>query len=175
MHLFNENFPSPYITKKAGSDTCAFFTLPFVDGYSWSTKEKIAGLRFKMLADGKEISLEGGDPMIQDSIPGRLHISWPLKFNSATLVMDLDEKQIKMKLEGGKSLNWILDMTAADNASLPYKKISADRMDCRFEGMDYQVKTESGSFSKPGNGAVFRITPEENTIVLNLSGNDQSR
>ncbi len=175
VHLFNENFPSPYITKKAGSDTCAFFTLPFVDGYIWSTKEKIAGLRFKMLADGKEISLEGGDPMIQDSIPGRLHISWPLKFNSATLVMDLDEKQIKMKLEGGKSLNWILDMTAADNASLPYKKISADRMDCRFEGMDYQVKTESGSFSKPGNGAVFRITPEENTIVLNLSGNDQSR
>jgi len=47
IHLFNEKIPSAYLTKKATSNECSFFTLPFVDGYLWSTPQKIAGLRLK--------------------------------------------------------------------------------------------------------------------------------
>ena len=169
IHLFNENFPSIYTEGKATSNECSFFTLPFVDGYIWSAPGKIAGLRFKTIVDGKEVLLEGGDPVVTDSIVGKLHISWPLKSFEGTLVIDIDERQLKMKIEGSKSNKWFLDLNTADKVDLPFKKINAKQVDCEFGGMDYFIKAEKGWFSKPGNGVVFRMMPEGNEVVLDLT------
>ena len=168
IHLFNENFPSIYTTQKATSNECSFFTLPFVDGYIWSVADTIAGLRFKTIVNGKEVLMEGGDPIVSDSVEGKLHITWPLKSIPGTLVIDLNEKQITMKVEGGKSNNWFLDLTTADSVKLPFKKIIPSQVDCEFDGMKYSVKAEKGSFSKPDDGTVFRITPQDNNISLNF-------
>ena len=119
--------------------------------------------------------LEGGDPTITDSKPGTLHISWPLKSFEGTLVMDIDERQMKMKVVGAKSMEWFLDMTTADMAKLPFKKISANRIDCQFDVMKYAITAKQGFFSEPGEGIVFRITPKENTLILNLSQTDQAK
>jgi hypothetical protein len=175
IHLFNENFPSVYTDKKAISNECSFFTLPFVDGYQWSTTGKMAGLRFKALVDGKEILIEGGNPIVQDAVPGKLHISWPLKSFNATLVMDIDEQQIKMQVTGGKSINWFLDLTAAPGAILPFTTISPASAGCRFEEMNYSVTAANGTFSKPNDSTIFRITPHLNTVVLNLAGTNESK
>jgi hypothetical protein len=175
IHLFDEKFQSAYLTKKATSNECLFFTLPFVDGYIWSTPKNIAGLRFKAMINGKETLLEGGDPTITDSNPGKLHISWPLKSFKGTLVMDIDERQIKMNVVGAKPMDWFLDMTTADNAKLPFKNISTNRIDCQFEVMKYAITAKTGSFSEPGNGIVFRVTPKNNTLILNLSQTDQAK
>ncbi|KAA9035477.1 hypothetical protein FW778_21185 [Ginsengibacter hankyongi] len=168
IHLFNENFPSVYTNEKATSNECSFFTLPFVDGYAWSAPGKIAGLRFKNIVDGKEVLMKGGNPAITDSIAGKLRISWPLESLKDTLVIDIDEQQIKMKLEGVESVTWFLDLTTDDNAKLPFKKIISTRVDCEFEGMKYPVKAVKGAFSKLNSG-VFRITPHNNTLILNLA------
>ena len=170
IHLFNENFPSAYTNNKAGSNDCTFFTLPFVDGYRWSEKGKPAALRFKTIINGKEILLEGGDPVMQDSVHGKLHIVWPLKSFKGTLVMDIDEGRIKIKATGEKSINWFLDLNTASNAGLPFQKISTSKIDCQFEKMNYSITATTGSFSKPDNDNVFRITPMANEIVLDLRG-----
>ena len=169
IHLFNENFPSAYTLNKATSNECSFFTLPFVDGYRWSTPDNIAGLRFKALVGGKEILMEGKDPVINDSMPGILHITWPLKSCDGALVMDIDERKIKISLRGAKPVDWFLDLSAAEKAGLPFQKISPSRVDCRFENMDYSITTTQGSFSKPKDAAVLRISPEGNTLILNLA------
>jgi hypothetical protein len=169
IHLFNEKFPSVYTRNKATSNECSFFTLPFVDGYIWSAPGKMAGLRFKAIINGKEILMEGRDPVVKDSIPGKLHISWPLKTFDGTLVMDIDERQITMSILGGKSINWFLDLTTADNINLPFKKISPSRVDCRFENMDYSIRTTKGSFSKPNDSTVLRMTPEMNSLKFNFA------
>ncbi len=169
IHLFNENFPSIYTEGKATSNECSFFTLPFVDGYIWSAPDKVAGLRFKTIIDGKEVLLQGGDPIVTDSIAGKLHISWPLKSFEGTLVIDIDERQLKMKIEGSKSNKWFLDLSTADNASLPFKKINPKQVDCEFEGMKYLIEAAKGGFSTPRNGSVFRITPDGNTVTLKLA------
>jgi len=169
IHLFDEKFESAYFAKKATSNECSFFTLPFVDGYIWSTPQKIAGLRFKAILNGKETLIEGKDPTITDSITGKLHISWPLKSFDGTLVMDIDERQIKMKFEGKKSIDWFLDMTTADSMKLPFKKISAKRIDCEFDVMKYAITATKGSFSVPGDGIIFRMKPEKNTLILKMT------
>ncbi|MEJ0103712.1 MAG: hypothetical protein WDO19_14670 [Bacteroidota bacterium] len=172
IHLFNEGFPSVYTKNRATSNECLFFTLPFMDGYVWSSAGKKAGLWFKAIEDGKEILLEGENPTINDDSPGKLHIRWPLKSSKGTLVMDIDEKQIKMTIEGGKSIDWFLDLSVGDHAALPFTKISSDKIDCQFEGMDYSVKALKGSFLKSADSAVLRIKSAMNTVTLNFSGVD---
>ena len=79
-------------------------------------------------------------------------------------------KQIKMKMEGAGSETWFLDLTTDAGAVLPFKQIGSSRIDCGFEGMNYDVTASKGSFSKPSDRVVFRITPQKNTIILNLTG-----
>lgn len=169
IHLFDEDFPSIYTTDKATSNECSFYTLPFVDGYLWSTPEKLAGMRFMATVDGKVQLLEGGDPEITNPAPGKLHIAWPLKSFKGTLVMDMDEQQTIVKMEGNNSIDWFLDMTTGEKAALPFQKISPSSIDCRFEGMNYSIKAIKGMFSNPGNGLAFRVKPEKNTLVLKFA------
>jgi hypothetical protein len=170
IHLFNENVVSRYLNKVTTSNECVFFTLPFVDGHRWSTPAQIAGLRLKAVINGKEVLAEGGDPVVTSKNPGILNISWPMKSIKGTFVMELDEKRIKIKLDGAASQEWFLELTTDAGAALPFEQIGSSRIDCTFEGTDYDVTASEGSFSKPGGPAVFRITPQKNTILLNLTG-----
>jgi hypothetical protein len=175
IHLFDEKFPSSYTTEKATSNECQFFTLPVVDGYIWSKRNQLAGLRFKAVVDGKEVLLSGGDPVITESVPGKLHISWPLASVTGTLDIDIDEQIMKVALKSDKTINWYLDMTTQTEAKLPFKSIGTNRIDCEFEGMNYGLRATTGSFSKPGGDVLFRISPKANVLVLNLANGNGTK
>ncbi len=168
IHLFNESFPSIYETQAATSNECSFFTLPFVDGYLWSKPGQIAGLRLKAVIDGKEVILDGKDPKFIKAGTSDMHITWPLTTVQGTFEMDLSEKQVKMKLSATKPVTWYFDLTTAENVQLPFESISAKTITCSFQNMKYQVKTEKGSFSKPANRSVLRISPLSNELILSL-------
>lgn len=168
IHLFDERLPSVYTLHKATGNECSFFTLPFVDGYIWSTPEKIAGLRFKTIIAGKEMFLEGKDPIISDSIAGKLFISWPLTNLEGTLEMTIDEKEIQIDLLTKSTAHWFLELTSAAKAKLPFKKIRPGGIDCQFENMNYTISAGKGSFVKPANGAVFRMIPDKNRLRLHF-------
>ena len=72
-------------------------------------------------------------------------------------------------MEGGKRINWFLDLTTADKAKLPFIKVSPRRIDCQFEGMNYGITTPEGSFSQPGGDKVFRMLPAMNSLKLNFT------
>jgi hypothetical protein len=200
IHLFNEKLASVYETIAATSNECAFFTLPFVDGYVWSKPSAnsagspaavnsagspaaatLAGLRFRARIDGKETELEGGDPVITDNVPGELKIVWPLRTVTGSFLFEIDERRIKITWMGEdavdarnpnvKPLDWFLDLTATDSASLPFVEIRPQQVDCRFEEMNYSITAIGGSFSQPAGTAVFRITPALRSLILNFTGN----
>ncbi len=52
---------------------------------------------------------------------------------------------------------------------------SSKQIEGGFEGVRYKVKAEKGFFSKPGNGAVIRMSPEMNTITLNLADTSEEQ
>jgi hypothetical protein len=181
IHIFNEHFPSPYLSKPVTSNDCAFFTLPVVDGYRWSTSATISGLRLKTMVGGKETDITGGKPVIGRSATGALHIEWPLTNVKGTLVMDLDEKSIRMKVAGGAHAaagadadgGWFLDLTAAAGMDLPFQRIAARAVQCRFGDMDYSIKAAKGIFSKPDDAGddliAWRLTPEGDELILELA------
>ena len=166
IHLFDEKMPSVYETQPVTENECTFFTLPFVDGYIWSKRDHLAGMRLYRMVDGQRVLVEGFDPVFMKSGPANLHISWPLKDARESVEIELTERRMQVALVGVKKTDWWLELTTAEGAKLPFETISAQRVACGFEGMKYGVRAEKGKFSKPDNGAVLRVTPTDNTITL---------
>ncbi len=167
IHVFDEDLASDYVDAKGTSTQCQFYTLPFVDGFSWSSVSEVAGLRLKTFVNGEETAAEGGVPVIGDAVRGKLTITWPLKSFRSVFVIELDENRMEMRMEGETAIDWFLELTTADEAKLPFEKISPQKIRCRFKGMDYDVIAGKGLFSEPGHGIVFRIEPQDNVIILN--------
>jgi hypothetical protein len=164
IHLFDEKMPSVYETTPATSNECTFFTLPFVDGYIWSKKDQLAGMRLYGMVDGRKQLLEGGDPVFSRVGSAAVHITWPLTSVKGSLEIELSEKGMTMELKGGGFSGWWLELTTAEGVKLPFGTVGAQRVDCMFEGMKYAVQMEKGSFSQPSDGAVLRMSPQENVI-----------
>jgi len=168
VHLFDENFPNDYETKRGTSNQCFFYTLPFIDGYT-TTADKIAGLLLKAVVNGKKIALTGKDPIIDDTKSGKLHITWPLTSVKGNLIIDINEGQIKLSLESKEPVNWFLDLDTKDNEASFIKTITTHQIDCQFKEMRYSVAAIKGNFVQPEKEMIFRITPDKNTMILDLS------
>jgi len=164
IHLFDEKMPSVYETTPATANECTFFTLPFVDGYIWSKPDQLAGMRLYGMVGGKKLLLEGGDPVFTSVGEAAVHISWPLTTVKGSLEIELSEKQMTMEMKTGEPIDWWLELTTADGVKLPFGAVSAQRVDCRFEGMKYSVRMEKGTFSEGAGPAVLRMSPQGNVM-----------
>jgi hypothetical protein len=169
IHLFDEKLPSTYLNEKTDLTICNYYTLPFIDGNVWSDSSLHAGLRLKAVLNGKEVLIEGGTPVVDDSKKGKLHITWPLKNLAGNFIIDFDERGIIMKLESNTTASWFLDFTTAYGIKLPYTKISGNKIDCKFKELTYQINIKNGSASIPGNGIVYRLTPNNGLLSLDFS------
>ncbi len=168
IHLFNENLASLYLTEKGTSNQCLYFTLPFIDGFYWSSKEKIAGLRFKSVFNNEEIELSGNELVTEESKDGLLRISWKTDPDQGEFKISLDENNMEIKFDGNKDIDWFLELNTAENADLPFQKIQTDKIDCRFQGLIYSVSALKGTFAGTETG--FRLKPDKNKVLLNFSG-----
>src|SRR5665811_1840787 len=92
--------------------------------------------------------------------PGKLYISWPLKSYANSFEIIIDERGMKIRLTGKQSVHWFLDLATANNVKLPFTTITPGKISCDFDGMKYSISAPIGSFSKPENGSVFRISPK---------------
>jgi hypothetical protein len=173
IHIFDEDLASDYLTARGTSTKCTFWTLPFVDGFNWSAGRDVAGLRFKTAVDGTETLIEGGEPAFSDALRGKLKITWPVPARRGAFVFDIDEDRIEIRWTGEPSPDWFLDLTAAENAELPFEETSARRVRCRFKGLTYGIALGPGSFSRPGRGIVFRMAPEKDVLILHIAPKDQ--
>ncbi|MGH2643436.1 MAG: hypothetical protein ACRDE2_05775, partial [Chitinophagaceae bacterium] len=169
IHIFKENMISPYLKEKSTSGKYSFFTLPFVDGNRWSSQSDVAGLQFKAFINGKMVLMKGsGNPQINSIKKGVLHIIWPVEFKD-TLVMNINERQIKIRMQGNHLINWCLQLSAASATKLPFTNINSEKIKCRFEKTDYSIVARSGSFSQPGGNVIFSISPKNNLLMLDLA------
>jgi hypothetical protein len=167
IHLFDEDYPSLYAAGVTTTNQASFFTLPFVDGYFWSNRSVRAGLKLKAIAGGEELVVKGAEPVITDSIPGVLHIVWPLKSFAGNLLIDLDENDIQIRMEGNsKAFPWYFELTTAEGIDLPFREINPKYINCQFDKMNYRVSAQKGTFSRNLNA--FTISPEGNSLVLKM-------
>lgn len=167
IHLFNENLASFYETKPVTTNDCRFFTLPLVDGYLWSTKDLLAGLRFKAVINGKDTLLKFGALKVSDKQPNKLIVDWPLESFKGTLHMVFTDQQVQISMLDHTNIKWYLELETAPGTTLPFQSIQPKMISAKFDGMSYQLSIIRGRAVKP-EGSVFRLLPENNGLLLKM-------
>ena len=165
IHLFDENFASDYLTKRGTSSQCFYYTLPFIDGFNWSSLQAIAGLRLKSV---RGLEIKGGDPTVDDDIDGELTVRWPVHSPEGDIVITFNETSVSVTAEGSMKDNWCLELSSDKKAKLPFDKIDSRKLSCTFKNAPYSIIAKQGVFTnEPSTG--LRIMPEDNRIVLDFS------
>lgn len=166
IHLFNENIADKYTTEVTQTNECSFFTLPVVDGYVWSKPGQLAGMRLMTTAKGKEVPLQGGNPVFTTIDSTTVNVVWPV--DKGTVEITLHEKALSVTLKGKAVNNWHFDLRVADGIKTPVTGIQPKQVDYEFDGHAYQLRATKGIFEKPANGNVLRLKPQASTILLEL-------
>lgn len=169
IHLFDEAIESEYETKPVTSNECIFLTVPFVDGYLWSSNSELAGLRLMARINGKAVEVKGGSPVISDKTKDKLSIRWPLENISGVLEIEFREDRILMKLNTKKPVDWYWELRAASGKTLPLGKVSQKSVSSRFGNREYRLLTKEAEFRSAAPANVFSIHPVNNKIDLYFS------
>ena len=169
IHLFDEELESAYLTEKGTSTQCFYYTLPFVDGFNWSSAEVVAGLRFKHVKDDSLVEIKGKDPVVQDDVKGELSVTWPLGEDGEEINMVFKESTISINATKGKELdNWFLELSYDEEAKLPFNRILYKSIDCQYEDFNYALSLQAGRFIREQNEGL-RLIPEDGLIVIDLA------
>ena len=168
IHLFDEDLASAYLTQKGTSTQCFYHTLPFVDGFIWSSAENVAGLRFKAVQNDSLVEIQGDDPLVDDHVKGQLTITWPISALEGEIKMVFDETSISMTASGKQVENWFLELSYDQDKNLPFNQINYKSIDCSYEGFDYSVALQSGAFIRQLDEGL-RVIPEDGSILINFA------
>ncbi len=171
IHLFDEDLSSAYLTRKGTSTQCFFHTLPFVDGFNWSSAAHVAGLRFKAVQKNTVLEIKGGDLLVDESVDGELTVTWPLHELEGEIIMVFNESSISLAASGKQLENWFLDLSCDPGKKLPFTQINNNSINCTYEGFDYSLALQSGTFLTQQEEGL-RVIPEDGLILLDLAKND---
>ena len=166
IHLFDERMESDYYRKAGTTNQCVYTTLPVVDGCMWSTQEQLAGLRVMFRkADGSWSEAQGTAPAVREKGKDRMQIEWPMTEGGE---LDILLSEDKMEISGPQEAEWILELTTAPNAELPFTAFGAKRVTASHGGFGYAFDCLKGTITTNGPSAasVFTLHPANGKIVL---------
>lgn len=174
IHLFDENFESAYYKTAGTENQFLYFTLPVVDGFMWSTRDDRAGLRIMETdRDGNRSEVLFSDPVVKEINNDVLQVTCKdEKGNLFSIVFHEDRFEISCKLKE-KGTDWALELKTAPDAKLPFLSFEEKSIKASFRDFNYTVKCKEGTISQgtPSDDFVFRLTPSNNTLVIDCKNN----
>ncbi|MDR0609936.1 MAG: hypothetical protein LBG58_07495 [Planctomycetaceae bacterium] len=163
VHLFDERMESDYLTKAGTSNQCIFTTLPFIDGFLWSSKDKKAGLRLTD-KDGNRPAVNA--PVVSELPDNVLQVEFSTVSKQTFRIVFYEDRFEMVCTKGGT--DWFLELETAPNAELPFCSVENNQIKASLNGVDYSVIFEKGLVEKTDN-SLFRIKPDKGKIVINCS------
>lgn len=165
IHLFDERMESDYLRMAGTSTKCVYTTLPVVDGYLWSTPDKIAGLR--LMHNGQEVKVD--KPAARKSGNGTLIVEAETSIGKMSIKLFEDKMEFSVK---SRRKDWILELTVAPDAAPSFKLPSAGRQVSAIyaneRGYPYNVRLDRGWFTRDfSRSHVWSMVPDNGTVILN--------
>lgn len=173
IHVFDERSQSDYLEKATTSTQCLYETFPLVDGCLWSTKDRLAGLRFYVKAEnGERKEISGADPVVTED-GKNMFVSWPMQDGTATFKMEFRADRLCVTcVTQKKTFEWEMQLRVQPEAKLPFYAINGDQIQAVQNEFSYKIGLGKGQFEdlrSQGDGKVFAIQPKGNKIVLLLN------
>ncbi|WP_139785091.1 hypothetical protein [Parabacteroides sp. Marseille-P3160] len=169
IHFFDENIKSEYFQNNVTTTTSVYQTLPVVDGFQWSNKTNIAGLRLVKLnpkEQSSEIILE--DPIVNQIDDTSVQIRCKARGLQCFFLIRLSENCIGISCDK-KDILWALELNCvANNIKMPFKNVGKNIIEAEFRDNQYRIECKESYFKRPNDSEnfVFRILPELDSIVI---------
>lgn len=164
IHLFNEQYSERYLKQCVTTPACTYDTLPILDGFTWSTKEQIAGIRPKDLQNGDQ-SVQTGEPVVTEAGPDALRITMPLK-DGGTMEILCEPTQLNITMP--RTTAWAMAMNWADGKKTPIIRPEANRIVYRHNGFDYALVFTQGHPAKGSGSTRIDFLPADGRLILKL-------
>jgi hypothetical protein len=170
IHQFDESVASDYLTQPGTTESCNYYTLPVVDGFRWSTGDKVAGLRFRILSDNGLEDILGGDPIVENGEGETLKITWPVTRPSGQITIVFSESAISVTATGRLLRNLVLELSGQPGDDFPVIDIHDKSVAYKYFDHPYTLTAATGSFTRSGeNGSIFEIKPVKGKMVLRFT------
>jgi hypothetical protein len=172
IHVFSEQYPSPYLNSVVRTNDFRLLALPVVDGFQWSNSDTVASLRpYYRDLQGEWHEMKGGVIKAQATGSSTMQVEWPLEGEAgACLTFVLNESTITMKLVNAKDVtDWKLELKTVARARLPFDNIGARLLTMSQSGYTYRVNALKGEFSRGAGVTRLIIKPTGNVVKLKLN------
>lgn len=172
IHLFDERMESDYLTKAGTSTQCIYTTLPVLDGFLWSTRDTLAGLRLmRETSRGlwEEITL--GEPVVTELPANELQVECTgYSAEKYKLIFYEDRFEIRGP-EQDTTTAWLLELRTAPGIALPFTSMNDRQINATYRGFSYSIRCSQGTVRMPGksDSFVFRLIPSDNKLVIDCS------
>lgn len=168
IQKYDQDYKSLYLDTPGTSTECHYYALPVVDGCLWSVEGDTAGLRIiERGRNGVLTPVKCYKPIIKTT---KTHtIVTMTSLAGATYTITMDERNIV--ISSNPNTHYFLVLNAAPQAHLPFTNIGANSISATSGGQNYQVKVKKGkaeSLTETRN-AIFKLTPQQGKIVLDMS------
>ncbi len=163
IHLFDERVASDYLNEPCTSNKCEFMTMPFVDGYLWSSTSWWAGLRLvEVLPDGSSREIKTGRPEIEERRSELIARCHPTE---GDFTIRCKERALEVNMPD-RSIKWALELTVAAGKSVPFNEITPQGIKAELKGKAFEINASCGTFEAGEGKHVLRIYPTGGKIVL---------
>lgn len=159
LHVYDDNFPQPYLTEPVRQHGIEQRLLAALDGYHWSD-DAVRGGKPGRRAQGRFVLIEqdgtqtpltlAGLPTVHET-GSTLQTMVPLA-DGGNFVVVFHEREIEFNVSGtpaqsklGLLLEWLADRSA-------FQTIAANRLNYRFRDFDYHVSVANGIAVKTSEG-----------------------
>ncbi|OPZ80696.1 MAG: hypothetical protein BWY76_03282 [bacterium ADurb.Bin429] len=149
LHLFDERYAERYLTAVCTSPACTYDTLPLVDGFRWSDARTRAGL-YPVTASSEPLPCAAPAVTALDDETLQI-VTEPLTF---TCMPD------EMHIAG--TGDWRLEVRWGGDVPVPVTGVTADVVECRYEGFSYRWHVTQGEVGILAHG--LRFTPRDGAV-----------
>lgn len=115
---------------------------------------------------GREVPVEGGNPVFSNVNKSTARASWPLIKGS--FEFEMSEKGMTIRGKGLSTADWFLDLYVADKEKTAFLKIAGNTAVYSFDGHQYSLHPAKGRIEATSNGSLYRVHASDNVISFKL-------
>lgn len=169
VHLFDERYAERYLSRRVTTPACVYDTLPVMDGYNWSSRDDLAGIRAVAVGScGERTPLRTGEPEVTETGGETLQIVLPADADGELKIL-LEPAGMRFSLVGaGRPASWGLEMAWAHEKAVPIESVDPRGIDYRHNGFDYRLRCATGRVERTSDRRHIVIMAGEGDIVLDM-------
>lgn len=169
LHLFNQDYPERYLSKTETSAAATYDTLPVMDGFHWSKRGDIAGIRGVIHASGVSQPLPTkGEPEVKEEGAESLVVSCELA-SAGTLRFRCEPTKLTVDLTGESApAGWALEMGWAEGEKPPLAEVGKHAIGFKHEGFSYALPCGASEVTRLSGQNKILIQEAEGAVVFSF-------